>query len=801
MAAAAVNHIRKIIASEGGKMLHSHLITHTAPAASPENTVVFRDKRVTVLGPRLFRIEVSKQTPARFCDDATQVVWFRDTAPVPFLSADTGTELCIRTEEAILKIPEDVFSSTVTLPGSGEIPIIDQDPLPGTYRTLDCADGDLWIHFNEDTSRSFRIRLESGVTSRSGVTILDDSRSLILGKDGMIRAREFEETDLYVFAFGHDYRSALRALYQISGPIPVIPRYAFGNWWSRYHAYTQQEYLDLMDSFAERDIPFTVATIDMDWHPSHDLPDGASGWTGYSWNRELFPDHRAFLAELHEKDLHVTMNLHPALGVRPFEDSYREMAERMGIDPEKHETIPFDMTDDRFINAYFDVLHKPYEHEGVDFWWIDWQQGTRSKLAGLDPLWSLNHYHFHDIQKEKDGLILSRYAGLGSHRYPLGFSGDTYMTWNSLRFLPFFTSSASNAGYTWWSHDIGGHMKGEKNDELYVRFIQFGVFSPINRIHSSNNPLLEKDPAFYPGGTGLIAREFLKLRHAMIPFLYSAAVQTSEEGLPLIEPMYYPYPEEEDAYNCPGQYMFGGQLLAAPITEKSVEDGFAKKDVWLPEGTWTDFFTGNVYTGKRWQTMVRGLESFPLLLKEGGFFVLDSAPKKNSIRLPERLKVAVTAGSGRYTLTEDEHGTTVKTVFESLQLDENSQKITIIPDRKLSFDLEFRNVLRGAVRITADEKEIPCRPRVMNGFTKVSLEAVPAGTVLVITVREQAGRKEKRDEMILRVMLQIQSDNGLKERIYHKLLEAESRIQYEAVIALSGLTETDKLRLEEIEWL
>ena len=89
----------------------------------------------------------------------------------------------------------------------------------------------------------------------------------------------------------------------------------------------------------------------------------------------------------------------------------------------------------------------------------------------------------------------------------------------------------------------------------------------------------------------------------------------------------------------------------------------------------------------------------------------------------------------------------------------------------------------------------------MNGFTKVSLEAVPAGTALVITVREQAGRKEKRDEMILRVMLQIQADNGLKERIYYKLLEAESRIQYEAVIALSGLTETDKLRLEEIEWL
>ena len=103
----------------------------------------------------------------------------------------------------------------------------------------------------------------------------------------------------------------------------------------------------------------------------------------------------------------------------------------------------------------------------MDFWWLDWQQGTVTDIPGLDPLWALNHYHTLDSgRKDKRPLILSRYAGLGSHRYPIGFSGDSHMTWKSLDFQPYFTNNAANAGYTWWSHDIGGHMRGIQDDEL-----------------------------------------------------------------------------------------------------------------------------------------------------------------------------------------------------------------------------------------------------------------------------------------------------------------------------------------------
>ena len=94
----------------------------------------------------------------------------------------------------------------------------------------------------------------------------------------------------------------------------------------------------------------------------------------------------------------------------------------------------------------------------------------------LDPLWLLNHYHYQDSCKNAEGgLILSRYAGPGSHRYPVGFSGDTIISWNSLRFQPYFTATASNIGYSWWSHDIGGHMLGDYDEELQTRWLQFGI--------------------------------------------------------------------------------------------------------------------------------------------------------------------------------------------------------------------------------------------------------------------------------------------------------------------------------------
>ena len=178
----------------------------------------------------------------------------------------------------------------------------------------------------------------------------------------------------------------------------------------------------------------------------------------------------------------------------------------------------------------------------------------------------LNHYHYLDNARDgKRPLTFSRYAGPGSHRYPVGFSGDSIVTWESLNFQPYFTSTASNIGYGWWSHDIGGHMFGYRDNELALRWVQLGVFSPINRLHSSKNEFMGKEPWQFPMEIGEVMKEFLRLRHQMLPYLYTMNHRAYKENTPLILPMYYTYPAEQVAYTVKNEYEYGTAFIVAPV--------------------------------------------------------------------------------------------------------------------------------------------------------------------------------------------------------------------------------------------
>jgi hypothetical protein len=193
---------------------------------------------------------------------------------------------------------------------------------------------------------------------------------------------------------------------------------------------------------------------------------------------------------MHEEGLKTTLNLHPASGVQPWEAAYPAMARAMGIDPATKKYVPFDITNKKFATNYMDLLHHPLEKQGIDFWWLDWQQEPmKTKMPGVGPTWWLNYVHFTDQQREgKRPLLFHRWGGLGNHRYQIGFSGDTISVWESLAFQPWFTATAANVGYAYWSHDIGGHMPGAVDPELYTRWVQFGAFSPILRTHTTKNP-------------------------------------------------------------------------------------------------------------------------------------------------------------------------------------------------------------------------------------------------------------------------------------------------------------------------
>ena len=623
------------------------------PQACPENMIQGEHYRITVLTKSLVRLEYSPD--GIFTDAPTQTVLNRNFPQVSFEVRETPEELEIRTEYFQLNYDKKEFTShglscyALGMPGGNRNAWrygAKNENLKGTARTLDNVNG--------------ACELEDGILSLwCGCVALDDSRTLTLREDGWVEPRKKGIQDLYLFAYGHRYLEALKDFYHLCGETPMLPRFALGNWWSRYYKYTEESYMELMERFDQEQIPFSVAVIDMDWHLVDIDPKYGTGWTGYTWNREFFPDPERFLKKLHDRGMKTTLNLHPADGIRGFEDCYPQMAEAMGLDPEKEEPVNFDIANPDFLEAYLEKTLHPLEEEGVDFWWVDWQQGTNSKMEGLDPLWMLNHYHFLDSARNgKRPMTFSRYAGPGSHRYPVGFSGDTLITWESLDFQPYFTSTASNIGYGWWSHDIGGHMLGYKNDEMEARWYQFGVFSPINRLHSSSSEFNGKEPWRFKKEVHDTMCEFLRLRHRLLPYLYTMNHRAWAEGEPICQPMYYAYPENWDAYGRKNEYFFGSELIAAPVTTPRIENlNVAKTKVWLPEGLWFDFFTDTVYQGGRNQNMYRSIDQIPVLAKAGAILPMtDEIRAIDTEKNPEELTVRVYPGADNsFTLYEDDN--------------------------------------------------------------------------------------------------------------------------------------------------
>lgn len=621
---------------------------------------VFEGKnyRITVLNHQLIRLEYSKD--GYFENRATRVVQNREFVSAPFDVIDEDGRLEIITSSLHLHYDKKRFSSNglfidvksnLSAYGNRWYYGNHYSNLGGTTRTLDLVDG--------------ATMLDDGIISKNGFAILDDSESFILDDQGTPQGRSGKVIDLYFFGHGRDYFAALKDFYQLTGSTPLLPRYALGNWWSRYWPYSEEEYLQLMDRFVAENVPISVSVIDMDWHRTDDVPERfGSGWTGYSWNKKLFPNPERFLTELHNRGLKSTLNIHPADGIRAFEDAYPAVAKRLNLNMDIEEPALFDMSNDKFREAYFVDVHHPLEKQGVDFWWIDWQQGTEGQI---DPLWLLNYYHYNDIsRKNKNDVILSRYAGPGSHRFPIGFSGDSITTWDSLAFQPYFTATASNIGYTWWSHDIGGHMLGYHDEELSLRWLQFGVFSPINRLHSSNSPFQSKEPWGYSMEVAESMKEYLRLRHKLIPYLYTMNVRTHECAKPLITPMYYHYPLQEESYHVPNQYFFGSELMVAPITEKSYpSDKKGRIEVWFPEGKWYDFFTDDLYVGSVKIPVYRKKEEIPVFAKEGAIIPLDASPASTGVDLPKKIDWHIFPGaSNNFELIEEVEGERVITLIK-----------------------------------------------------------------------------------------------------------------------------------------
>lgn len=617
------------------------------PKADAKAVVTSGNARFTVLTPQLIRMEWSAD--GQFEDRATLTFVNRET-PVPeFKVRESKSKLTITTPALTLtylkngKFSDKNLKAVFTLNGKEVVwtpGMENPQNLLGTTRTLDGADGS-----------KLKEPMEQGILSRAGWSLIDDSQRHVLTPDGSeweewVEARpEGDRQDLYLFAYGHDYKQALADYALVAGRAPMPPKYTLGYWWSRYWQYSDNEFVDLVNKLKSMDVPIDVLIVDMDWHETWGLRKSNSpkdeygqriGWTGYTWQKELFPSPANFLKWTENEELKVALNLHPASGIQPYEAVYDDFTKEYGWS-DKGKSVPFKIDERKWADAYFKTVLEPMERNGVDFWWLDWQQWKESKYTpGLSNTFWLNHTFFNHAERQNPGLrpfIYHRWGGLGSHRYPLAFSGDTYATWPMLAYLPYFTATASNVNYGWWGHDIGGHMfhKTQKatDPELYTRWLQYGVFTPIFKTHSTKDPRIERCIWCFPDHMFLM-RDAIRLRYTLAPYIYNAARENYDTGVGMCRPMYYDYPESDKAYETPEQFMFGNDILATTITQPVDSiTGLAPRTIWFPEGTWFDCATGSMYEGGRTEELHYTLAENPHYAKAGSIIPMNPATVKN----------------------------------------------------------------------------------------------------------------------------------------------------------------------------
>jgi alpha-glucosidase (family GH31 glycosyl hydrolase) len=448
-----------------------------------------------------------------------------------------------------------------------------------------------------------------------------------------------------------------------------------GYWYSKYQRYTSDEFMEIVNDVKHFNIPMDVMIFDMDWH--------TQGWTGWTWDRTAIPDPEGLIDWMHQHGLKVSLNLHPADGVDDDEDFFNDLREDMGLDKQT-KRVPWNLSDGRFYHNMFKHIISARERQGVDFWWLDWQQNLTSKYVdGLGETFWCNHVFYNDMRLNRPNhrpLIFHRWGGLGSHRYPIGFSGDSFTTYGTLAWQPYFTATASNVGFGYWGHDLGGHQQTGGNDpEIYLRWMQFGVFTPIFRTHATNWEGIERRIWKYSNFPSLL--ETVKLRYALMPYIYTAARQAYDTGVSLCRPLYYEWPEVNNAYLFEDEYMFGDDILVAPVVTKSESDGMTARRTWLPEGRWFDVCRNKVVEGNRTFTDRYAMEEIPYFFRAGSVIV-NNPPMMNLNTRPDRLILKVVpGGNGQTKLYEDEGDTEgyKQGAYTTTTISHEGNTLTILP--------------------------------------------------------------------------------------------------------------------------
>jgi Glycosyl hydrolases family 31/Domain of unknown function (DUF5110)/NPCBM-associated, NEW3 domain of alpha-galactosidase/IPT/TIG domain len=593
--------------------------------------------------------------------------WSTVTASIP-LTAGTNTVgvLCASSDSCNVNV--DTLS--VSPAGAAPPAVPDMQYLGGYTRGFDTATYGPGYSCPAGTPSASQCaaalpQMHPGLLDRAGYRLLDDTDSAVWNSSGWVQPRASGDVqDGYLFVYGDNYSQALEDLNELTGPSPLLDEANFGVWYSDYYPYTTSDYENtLIPAFRANNVPLDVVSVDTDWKAPNQ-------WDGWEWNPALFPDPQSFLSWAKSQGISVTLNVHASIADN---DPQLAATQALAGGPLTDSTCfsgacqTWDWSQVSQAESYF-ALHQPYESQGVDFWWLDWCcDASTASAPGVTPDSWINHLYAMDLaNKGQRGFVLSRTgssyqnpdevypAGPWSgHTSTLAFTGDTWGTWNTLAFQAQLSADEASIDEPYVSNDIGsflGPPPGNPQDDsdLYARWVQLGTFQPVLRLHSSAGNRL---PWQYPAPAGSAAASFLRLREALVPYTYTLAAQSVNTGLPITQPLYLGYPDQAEAYDNPGEYLYGPDMLVAPVTTPG---NVGTEKIWFPPGTWTDWFTGATFQGPSTQTLTVPLDRMPVFVKAGGI-VPEQAPMNHvgaDPGAPLTLRV-YPGGPGTFSLYQD----------------------------------------------------------------------------------------------------------------------------------------------------
>ncbi|WP_112261230.1 alpha-xylosidase [Lentzea terrae] len=426
----------------------------------------------------------------------------------------------------------------------------------------------------------------------------------------------------YFVIYGPSPKEILRKYTLLTGRPPMPPPWSFGLWLSTSFttSYDEQTVSGFIDGMIERDLPLSVFHFDCFWMREYN-------WCDFEWDPRTFPDPVGMLDRLKARDLRISVWINPYVGQRSplfaegVEGGYllkRPNGDVWQWDLWQPGMALVDFTNPAAREWYASKLDALLD-QGVDCFKTDFGERIPTDVVyfdGSDPERMHNYYAylynqtvFEVLRKRRgdgEAVVFARAATAGSQQFPVHWGGDCESTYEAMAESLRGGLSLGLSGFGFWSHDIGG-FEGTPDPALFKRWIAFGLLSSHSRLHGSRS---YRVPWLFDEEAVDVLRVFAKLKARLMPYLHHAARQAATEGIPMMRAMALEFPDDPACTHLERQYMLGDSLLVAPVFSDSGEVSF-----YVPEGMWTDFFTGAEVPGGRWTTMTCDFRTVPLLVR------------------------------------------------------------------------------------------------------------------------------------------------------------------------------------------